>query len=85
MTRKPTKHKTKSTGRSRMAGRPARAKKADAVERLVTAAGETLALPIDASWRAGVAFNLRLLLKHAALIGDFALPDEAEPAPVFRA
>jgi hypothetical protein len=24
-------------------------------------------------------------LKHAALIDGFALPDESEPAPVFRA
>jgi hypothetical protein len=49
-------------------------------------AGATaLALPIDAAWRAGVEFNLQLLYRHAALVDAFALPDETEPAPVFRA
>jgi hypothetical protein len=92
MTRKSTSRKTKSVRQRRMPARPpgarkaeAAATKADAVETLVAAAGEALALPIEATWRAGVAFNLQLLLKHAALIGDFPLPDEAEPAPVFRA
>jgi hypothetical protein len=88
MTRKPIKRRTKSTRKSTARGRtaaPPRAKKADAVETLVTAAGQALALPIDPSWRAGVTFNLQLLLKHAAQIGDFPLPDDAEPAPVFRA
>jgi hypothetical protein len=89
MTRKPAKRRTKSAPKStRLRGtavRKDRAKKADAVETLVTAAGQALALPIDPSWRAGVTFNLQLLLKHAASIGDFPLPDDAEPAPVFRA
>ena len=88
MTRKPIKRRTKSTPKSTARSRtaaPPRAKKADAVETLVTAAGQALALPVDPSWRAGVTFNLQLLLKHAALIGDFPLPDDAEPAPVFRA
>jgi hypothetical protein len=88
MTRKPVKRRTKLTPKSMRLGRTAarkdRAKKADAVETLVTAAG-ALALPIDPSWRAGVTFNLQLLLRHAASIGDFPLPDDAEPAPVFRA
>jgi len=44
-----------------------------------------LALPMDPSWHAGVTFNLQLLLKHAALIDEFSLADDAEPAPVFRA
>ena len=29
--------------------------------------------------------NLAVTLKHAALVAEFALPDEAEPAPMFRA
>jgi hypothetical protein len=85
MTRKSISRKAKSARRSRTSGRPLRAKKADAAETLVAAAGQALALPIEASWRAGVTFNLQLLLKHATLVGEFPLPDEAEPAPVFRA
>lgn len=46
---------------------------------------DALALPIDTAWRAGVEFNLRLLYRHAALIDAFVLPDDTEPAPVFRA
>jgi Protein of unknown function (DUF4089) len=85
MSRKTISRKLKSARRTRSPARPQRAKKAEVVETLVTAAGEALALPIEASWRAGVTLNLQLLLKHAALIGEFPLPDEAEPAPVFRA
>ena len=33
----------------------------------------------------GVKFNLQLVLRHAALVDEFALPDDAEPAPVFQA
>ena len=34
---------------------------------------------------AGVKFNLELILRIAALVDEFPLPDEAEPAPVFHA
>jgi hypothetical protein len=42
-------------------------------------------LPIDPAWRAGVKLNLQLIFRYAALVDEFALPDETEPAPVFRA
>lgn len=44
-----------------------------------------LGLPFPPDWRAGVRANLRVCLAHAALVEGFALPDEAEPAPVFSA
>jgi Protein of unknown function (DUF4089) len=44
-----------------------------------------MALPVDPAWRADVKLNLQLLFKHAALVEAFSLPDEVEPAPVFRA
>jgi Protein of unknown function (DUF4089) len=40
---------------------------------------------MDQAWKAGVTFNLKLIMRHAALVNEFTLPDEAEPAPVFRA
>lgn len=52
---------------------------------LVAAGAKALALPIDPVWREGVAFNLRLILSHATQVDEFPLPDETEPAPVFRA
>jgi Protein of unknown function (DUF4089) len=62
-----------------------RARKPDIAGALVAAASEALAMPVAASWRAGIAFNLQLLFKHAVLIDQFPLPDETEPAAVFRA
>jgi hypothetical protein len=52
---------------------------------LVAATGQELALPIDPAWHAGVKFNLKLLYEHAARVEALVLPDEIEPAPVFRA
>ncbi len=51
----------------------------------MVAGAQALALPIDPAWRAGVKLNLQLLFRHATLVDEFALPDESEPAPVFRA
>ncbi len=52
---------------------------------LVAASAQALALPIEPAWHPGVKLNLQLILRHAALVDEFALPDETEPAPVFRA
>ena len=52
---------------------------------LVTAGAQALGLTLDPAWHAGVAFNLQLILHHAALVEGFPLSDDAEPAPVFHA
>jgi hypothetical protein len=52
---------------------------------LVEAGAEVLGLPLDPAWHAGVKFNLQLILRHAALVDEFSLPDDAEPAPVYHA
>ena len=65
--------------------RPLRVKKPDPVETLVAASAQTLAVPLDPAWRDGVRGNLQLLFRHAAMVDAFSLPDESEPAPVFRA
>jgi 1-carboxybiuret hydrolase subunit AtzG-like len=83
--RKPMRRKAKPAQRASRQARQPRVKKPDAVGTLAAAASQALALPIEASWRAGVMFNLQLLLKHAALVDQFSLPDETEPAAVFRA
>lgn len=51
----------------------------------IDAAAALLGLQIAADWRAAVRFNLALTLRMGALVDGFALPDEAEPAPVFTA
>jgi 1-carboxybiuret hydrolase subunit AtzG-like len=42
-------------------------------------------LPLEEAWKPAVKTNLAVTLKHAATVAEFKLPDEAEPAPVFKA
>ncbi len=51
----------------------------------IKAAAAALGLPLDAAWTPAIKANLQVTLKHAATVADFKLPDEAEPAPVFKA
>jgi hypothetical protein len=78
-----TMRKARSPARS--AGSAKRGGKPDAMDALVTAAAQALALPIDPAWRGGIRFNLQLVLALAARVDEFALPDDTEPAPVFHA
>jgi allophanate hydrolase len=49
-------------------------------------AGCTLmGISLDPAWRDGVTTNLRMILGQGATLLDPALPDEVDPAPVFRA
>ncbi len=50
------------------------------VERLAALIG----LPIEAESRAAVAEILAGLLTAARLLAEFPLPDDVEPAPIFR-
>ncbi len=59
--------------------------KRDAIDSLVIANAQALGLTLDRAWEAGVKFNLQLILRHAALVDEFPLPDDAEPAEIFRA
>ncbi len=59
--------------------------KRDAINSLVVANAQALGLALDPSWEAGVRLNLQLILRHAALVDEFALPDDAEPAEIFHA
>ena len=51
---------------------------------LIDGAAAVLGLAIDPAHRPGVAANLALLSRHAAVALAVALPPEAEPAPLFR-
>jgi allophanate hydrolase len=57
----------------------------DDVAALVDAGTKLLGLKLDPAWREGVAANLRTILAQARTLGDPPLPDEFDPAPVFRA
>jgi hypothetical protein len=73
---------TARRGKNRTAGA---AKSTDVIETLVAANAQALGLPLDPAWRESVKGNLQLILAHAGLVDQFTLPDEVEPAPVFRA
>jgi hypothetical protein len=85
MPRKPISRKTKTARRARPPARPLRSRKPDHMSALAAAGVKALALPVEPAWHATIVFNLQLLFKHAALIDGFALPDDSEPGPVFRA
>ena len=81
---KPVRAKTIGKSRSKTHAR-IQAKEPGGVEALVEASAQALGFSLDPAWREGIAFNLRLILRHAKRVDEFALPDDAEPAPVFHA
>jgi hypothetical protein len=58
---------------------------ADHLDALIAASAHALDLPVDPAWYPAVRFNLEVTQRFAALVAAFPLPDDAEPAPVFRA
>lgn len=58
---------------------------ANELDPFITASAHALALPIDPEWYPAVRANLEVTFRLAALVGEFVLPDDAEPAPIFQA
>ena len=48
------------------------------------AAASVLGIPLDPTWHEAIRLHLQLSLRMAAMVQAFALPDDAEPAPVYR-
>jgi hypothetical protein len=78
--------------RTKLRARAKRARKSssgpastETLDDLITAAARLLALPVEPQWVPAIRTNLEVNLRLAALVAEFDLPDEAEPAPVFRA
>ena len=72
--------------RKAAAQRPAlRSGVADPLDAFITAAARALDLPTERTWLPAIRANLRVTLQHAATVAEFTLPDDAEPAPVFKA
>ena len=51
----------------------------------IDAAAQALGIPIQPQWRGEIRANLDVTFKLAALVAEKELPDDAEPAPVFKA
>jgi hypothetical protein len=54
-------------------------------DEFIAASARALALPVEAAWGPAIRFNLEVTFRFASLVADHPLPDDAEPAPVFRA
>jgi 1-carboxybiuret hydrolase subunit AtzG-like protein len=65
--------------------KPSRSQKSNDLTALAAVGIKMLDLPVEPAWHAVIIFNLQLLFKHAAFVDAFALADETEPGPVFRA
>ena len=57
----------------------------DPLDDFIDAAARALDLPLEPAWRPVVKANLLVTVRQAVLGAELALPDDAEPAPVFRA
>ena len=57
----------------------------DPLDAMLEAGALALALPIEPDWRPAIKANLAVNLQMAALVAEFPLPDETDPAPIFRA
>jgi hypothetical protein len=53
-------------------------------EAYVDVAAKLVGLPLDPAHRPGVVLNIERIAQMAALVMEFPLPDETEPAPVFQ-
>jgi len=58
---------------------------AHALDDFIVSGARALDLVIDKTWLPAVRTHLEITLRHGATVTAFALPDEAEPAPVFKA
>src|SRR5262245_38429160 len=57
----------------------------DPLAAFIDAAAAALDLPMDPSWRSAISANLKVTLQFGAAVAEFALPDDAESAPIFEA
>ncbi len=55
------------------------------LDEFIAAAAAALDLPLQPDWQSAIRANLEATLKHANFVAEFALPDEAEQAPIYRA
>lgn len=57
----------------------------DQTDDFIKAAAKSLDLSLDPAWKPAIRSNLEVTFKLARLVEEFPLPDDAEPAPVYKA
>jgi len=87
MTRRPRTAKAprKLKRQSRKVARPTSARPSEPLDEFISAGADALDLKINKAWMPAVRGHLQVTLRLGALVGAFALPDDAEPAPIFEA
>jgi len=55
------------------------------VDAWIDAGAALLGIPIQPEWRAAIHQHVTITFGHADTVLAFRLPDDADPAPVFRA
>jgi hypothetical protein len=55
------------------------------LDEFIVAAAVMLGLPLEEAWKPAVRGNLEVTLRFAESVTEFKLPDDAEPAPIFKA
>ncbi len=55
------------------------------IDAWIDAGTALLGIPIEPEWRAAIRQHLTITFGHAGTVLAFGLPDDADPAPVFRA
>jgi Protein of unknown function (DUF4089) len=71
--------------RKAAAAKPAEPPKPDPLDAFILAGARALGLKIAKGWMPAVRANLAVTLRHARSVESLELPDDAEPAPVYRA
>lgn len=79
---KTRRHISRTSPRRATAGKTA---KPDQLDEFIASAAKALDLPTRKAWLPAIKANLRVTLQLAATVTSFELPDDAEPAPVFKA
>jgi len=59
--------------------------KNETLDTLIDVASRAMDLPVEPEWKPAIKAHLEVVLRLAAVVEQFKLPDEAEPAPVFEA
>jgi hypothetical protein len=88
MTRRPRKVKARSRPARKVAKRAKsriKPKARDPLDEFIVAGARSLNLKIEQAWLPEVRNNLAVTLRLGDLVAGFTLPDDAEPAPVFKA
>ena len=55
------------------------------LDEFITSGTALLGIPVRPEWHDAIRQHLRFSLERGLLVLEFPLPDDAEPAPVFRA